>query len=66
LKFKTAGKLTIILEEFYRIYPNLIKENRRMQINMSPVGLASTRISTDYAQKFSPITASNQWIDGLT
>ena len=30
LKFKTAGKLPIILEEFYSMYPNLIKENLRM------------------------------------
>ena len=30
LKFKTARKLPIILEEFIEIYPNLIKENRRM------------------------------------
>ena len=31
LKFKTAGKLPIIVEEFIEyIYPNLIKENRRM------------------------------------
>jgi hypothetical protein len=30
LKFKAAGKLPIILEEFIRIYPNLIKENWRM------------------------------------
>ena len=29
---KTAGKLLIILEKFYRIYPNLIKENRSMSI----------------------------------
>ena len=30
LKFKTSGKLPIISEEFCKIYPNLIKENRRM------------------------------------
>ena len=30
LKFKIAGILPIILEEFHKIYPNLIKENRRM------------------------------------
>ena len=30
LKFKTTWKLPIILEEFHRIYPNLLKENRRM------------------------------------
>jgi hypothetical protein len=30
LKFETARKLPIILEELYRIYPNLIKENRRI------------------------------------
>ena len=30
LKLKTAGKLPIILEEFDRIFFNLIKENRRM------------------------------------
>ena len=30
LMFKTAGKLPIILEEFCRRYPNLIKEDRIM------------------------------------
>ena len=30
LKFKTAGNLPINLEEFYRIYPNLIKESWTM------------------------------------
>ena len=30
LKFETAGNLPIILEEFIEIYPNLIKENRKM------------------------------------
>ena len=30
LKFKTAGKLPIILEEFIRIFPSLIKESRTM------------------------------------
>ena len=30
LKFKTAEKLSIILEEFVEYTPNLIKENRRM------------------------------------
>jgi hypothetical protein len=30
LKFKIAGKLAIILEEFIEYTPNLIKENRRM------------------------------------
>ena len=29
-KFKTAGKLPVTLRGIYRIYPNLIKENRRM------------------------------------
>ena len=30
LVLKTAGKLPTILEEFIQLYPNLIKENRRM------------------------------------
>ena len=30
LKFKTAGKLLIILEEFKEYIPNLMKENRTM------------------------------------
>ena len=30
LKFKTAGKTIDHLREMYRIYPNLIKEKRRM------------------------------------
>ena len=43
LKFiKTAGKLPIIVEEFYRIFPNLIKENWRMstcnQLDLQTLG----------------------------
>ena len=34
----------------YRIYPNLIKENRRMS-TCNQLGFANTRISTNYAQK---------------
>ena len=30
LKFKAAGKLPIVLRGIYRIYLNLVKENRRM------------------------------------
>ena len=42
LKFKTAGKLPIILEESVEYTPNLIKENRTMS-TCNPVGLANTR-----------------------
>ena len=33
MKFKTAGKILILLEEFIRIYPNLIKEKPEV-VNM--------------------------------
>ena len=33
IRFKTAGNLLIILEEFYRIYPDLIKEKPK-DVNM--------------------------------
>ena len=39
LKLETAGKLPIILEEFYRIYPNLIKEIRRMSTTCNRLDL---------------------------
>ena len=43
MKFKTtAGKLPIISEGIYRIYPNIIKENRRMptcnQLDLQTLG----------------------------
>jgi hypothetical protein len=44
------GKLPIILRGIYRIHPNLIKEKPE-DVNMQPVELANTRISTGYAQK---------------
>ena len=40
----------IILEEFCREYPNLIKGNRSVW-TCKPVGLPNTGISTSYAQK---------------
>jgi hypothetical protein len=49
-KFKTAGKLPIILEEFTEYTPPFNKGNQRMS-TCKPVGLTKTRISTDYAQK---------------
>ena len=55
LKFKTAGKLPIILEEFIEEY-NQFSKGKPNDVNMKPVGLANTRISTIYAQKISPIT----------
>ena len=55
MKFMTtAGKLLIILEEFYRIYPNLIKENRRMY----PVGLANTVLGS---QPVMPKNLADHW-----
>jgi hypothetical protein len=52
LKFRIVGILPIILEEcIYRIYPNFVKENRRMSTS-NRLDLQNTRISTDgYAQK---------------
>ena len=49
LKFKTAGKLPINLEEFIELYPGLIKENRRMSTR-NRLDLR-TRKPTSYAQK---------------
>ena len=49
LKFKTARKLPIILEEF--IEYTQFNKRKPEDVNMSPVGLANTRISTGYAQK---------------
>ena len=50
LKFKSAGKLPIILEEFIEYTSNLIKENRRMS-TCNWLDFVNTRISTDYAKK---------------
>ena len=45
---------------YRRIYPNLMKQNRRMSTRNPPVGLANTRISTDrLCPKISRITAGN-------
>ena len=61
LKFTTAGELPIILEEFIGIYPNLITENQRLS-TCNPVGLANTRISTDYVcPTISPITVCDTY-----
>ena len=49
LEFKTKGKINSHFRGIYRIYPNLIQENR-----MEPVGLANTRISTGYYAQKSP------------
>ena len=45
------NKIADHLRGIYGIYPNLMK-GKAEDVNMSPVGLANTRISTDYAQKF--------------
>jgi hypothetical protein len=45
-------KITDHFRGIYRMYPNLVKENRRMSTWYIPAGLANTRISTDYAQKY--------------
>ena len=46
LKFKTAWKLPIILEESMEYAPQFNK-GKPEDVNMQPVGLANTRISTD-------------------
>ena len=50
LKFKTAGKSLIILEEFIENTP--INKGKPEDVNMQPVELVNAIISTDYAQKF--------------
>ena len=58
LKFKTAGKSPTILEEFYRIYPNLIKENRRMS-TFNQLGVQTSGSQPVCPTKMSPITGWN-------
>ena len=41
-------KITDRFRMFYKIYLNLMKQNRKMS-TCNSVGLANTRISTDYA-----------------
>jgi hypothetical protein len=50
LKFKTAGKLPVVLEELVEYAPPFYREKLKMS-TMEPVGLGSTGMSTDYAQK---------------
>ena len=51
LKFETAGNSPIILEEIHRIIKeNQINKGKPEVVNMWPVGLANTRISTAYAK----------------
>jgi hypothetical protein len=49
LKSRTAGKSPIISEEFDEYTP--IQLRKPKDVSLYPVGLANTRISTDYAQK---------------
>ena len=42
--------MTNHFRRIYRIYPNL-KQEKKEDVNMLPVGLSNTRISTGYAQK---------------
>jgi len=58
LKFKTSGKVPIILDEFVEYAP--IYKRKPENFNMSPAGLANTRISTYHTPKISPITASRE------
>ena len=51
IEIQDCKEITDHLRGIYRPYPNLIKENRRMSTWNQPVGLANTRMSTDYAQK---------------
>ena len=50
LKFKTAGKLPIILEESIEYTQNSVKGNRRMS-TCNRLDLQTLGISTDYAKK---------------
>ena len=50
LRFKTAGKLPIILEEL--IEYTRFSKGKPEDVNMSPVGLANTRILTSNPQKY--------------
>jgi hypothetical protein len=54
LKFKTVGRLPTILEKFRGIYPKCFNKGKPKDVNMYPVGLANTRISTDYDAQKSP------------
>ena len=49
VEIQDCRKITDHSRGIYRIYPNLIK-GKPKDVNMSLVGLANTRISTDYAQ----------------
>ena len=56
LKFKTPRKLPFILEEFYRIYPNFLKENQRVSmckrlVNNQALNRLYPRISGAQEQK---------------
>ena len=56
LKFKTPRKLPFILEEFYRIYPNFLKENQRVSmckrlVNNQALNQLYPRISGAQEQK---------------
>jgi hypothetical protein len=53
MKFKDCRKITDRFRGIYGMYPNLIKENRRMSTR-NWLDLPNTRISTDYAQKSPP------------
>ena len=52
VEVRDCRKITDHFRRIYRIYPNLIKENRRMR-TCHRFGFANTRISTGYAQKSS-------------
>jgi hypothetical protein len=52
---ETAGELPNILKESIEEYTQFIK-GKPKDVNMQPVGLANTRISTDCAQTSSLIT----------
>ena len=53
LRFKTSGKLPIILEEDCRIYPQTIKKCQKTT-TCNRLDLGSTMILIDYTQKSSP------------
>ena len=78
LKFKTAGKLPIILE-FHRIYPNLVRENRRIwtcnrldlqtlgcQLVIMPKNLPDHRLAMHVAWVFRGLRVGGQWSGRMT
>ena len=58
LKFKTLGKLAIVLGRIHEIYLKSIKKNQKITTS-NRLDFGTLGILTDYAQKISPDTALN-------